>query len=198
MKGQDIVRNGYSKIALKYNQFRKRFHTEEELEYFASLLPNGVIVLDAGCGTGVPIAQSLVDKGFLVIGIDGAAGMLELARHQVAKGQFLQCDMVHLSFPDNTFDGIISIFAIIHVPKEKHPALYQDFYRVLKPNGILFLNTGSTEWEGIEEYLGTSMFWSHYDAQTSLAFIKGAGFKILSHEIITKDDETHYWIFAQK
>ncbi len=198
MKNEEIVRTGYSKIAAKYNKFRIRFHHEKELEYFASLLPDRARVLDAGCGTGVSVARFLIDKGFEVTGIDVAPGMLELAREQVPEGNFLEGDMTQLTFLDGVFDGIVSIFAIIHVPKEKHPTIYQNFYRVLKPNGILFFSTGSTDWEGTEEYLGTTMFWSHYNAKTSLTFTKDAGFKILSDEIITRDDETHYWVFAQK
>lgn len=198
MKSEEIVRIGYTKIATKYNQFRNRFHTQKELEHFASLLPAGAKVLDAGCGSGVPVARFLIDKGFQVTGIDIAPGMLELARQQVPEGQFFEGDMTQLTFPDQSFDGIVSIFAIIHVPKEKHSSIYQNFYRVLKPHGILFFSTGSTEWEGTEEYLGTTMFWSHYDAPTSLALTKDVGFTILSDKIVTRNDETHYWVFAQK
>lgn len=192
------MRSGYTKIATQYNQFRKRFHTKKELEGFARLLPDGARVLDAGCGTGVPVTRFLVNRGFDVTGIDVASGMLELAKEQVPDAKFLEGDMTHLIFPDESFDGIISVFAIIHVPKENHPRIYQNFYRVLKPKGVLFLSTGATEWEGTDEYLGTTMFWSHYDAETSLTFIKAAGFTILSDEIITRDDETHYRIFARK
>jgi ubiquinone/menaquinone biosynthesis C-methylase UbiE len=198
MKNEEIVRTGYIKIATKYNQFRKRFHNEKELEHFASLLSDGARVLDAGCGTGLPVAQFLVEKGFQVTGIDIASGMLDLAQQQVPEAHFLEGDMTQLTFPDESFDGIVSIFAIIHVPKEKHRTIYQNFYRVLKPGGIIFFSTGSTEWEGTGEYLGTTMFWSHYNAETSIAFTKDAGFKILSDEIITRDGETHYWVFAQK
>ncbi|MFX1576958.1 MAG: class I SAM-dependent methyltransferase [Promethearchaeota archaeon] len=198
MKGKDIVRTGYNKIAKRYNQFRNKFHTKEELERFASILPKNAYVLDAGCGAGIPVAQYLVSKGFQVIGIDIAPGMLELARQQVPEGTFIEGDMTQLTFPDNSFDGIVSTFAIIHVPRDLHSAVYQNFYRVLKPGGILFFSTGPTEWEGTDEYLGTTMYWSHYDAETSLTYTKDAGFTILWEEIITRDGETHYWVLAQK
>lgn len=198
MKGKDIVRIGYSKIAKRYNQFRYKFHTKEELERFASLLPKNARVLDAGCGAGVPVTQFLVSKDFLVTGIDIAPGMLELARLQVPEGTFIEGDMTQLIFPNDTFDGIVSTFAIIHVPREQHPAIYRNFYRVLKLGGILLFSTGPTEWEGTDEYLGTTMYWSHYDAKTSLTYTKDAGFTILWDEIITRDDETHYWVLARK
>ena len=90
------------------------------------------------------------------------------------------------------------MFAIIHVPRKNHPRIYQNFYRVIKPGGILLFSTGPDEWEGTDDYLGTTMFWSHFDAGTSLAYTKAAGFTILYDEIITRDNETHYWVFTQK
>jgi ubiquinone/menaquinone biosynthesis C-methylase UbiE len=198
MKGKDTVRTGYNKIAERYNQIRNKFHTKKELERFASLLPKNGQVLDAGCGAGIPVAQFLVTKGFQVTGVDIATGMIKLARKQVPEGTFIEGDMTQLTFPDNSFDGIISTFAIIHVPRDQHLAIYQNFYRVLKPGGILFFSTGPTEWEGTDEYLGTTMYWSHYDAETSLAYTKDAGFVILWEEIIARDGETHYWVLAKK
>jgi ubiquinone/menaquinone biosynthesis C-methylase UbiE len=198
MAKEDIVRKGYSEIATRYNVHRNRFHNEQELERFASLLPHNAKVLDAGCGTGVPVTQFLVKKGCHVTGIDFAPGMIALARQQVPEAEFIEGDMTQLDFSDETFDGIVSTFAIIHVPREKHPQIYQNFYRVLKPRGILFFSTGSDAWEGTDDYLGTTMFWSHYDAETSLAYTNAAGFTIISDEIITRDGETHYWVFAQK
>jgi ubiquinone/menaquinone biosynthesis C-methylase UbiE len=198
MRKEDIVRTGYSRIAARYNQHRNRFHNEQELERFVSLLTREAHVLDAGCGTGVPVTRFLVERGIRVTGIDIAPGMIALAREQVPEADFMKGDMTQLAFPDESFNGIVSTFAIIHVPREKHSGIYQNFYRVLKPGGILFFSTGADAWEGTDEYLGTTMFWSHYDAKTSLAYTKAAGFTILSDDIITRDDETHYWVFAQK
>lgn len=198
MTNEEIVRNGYSKIATRYNEHRNRFSTDNELKKFTSLLPQDARVLDAGCGTGIPVTQFLVERGYHVTGIDVAPGMIALARHQVPKAEFMEGDMTQLIFPDESFDGIVSTFAIIHVPREKHSRIYQNFYRVLKPGGILLFSTGPDEWEGTDDYLGTTMFWSHYDAKTSLANTKAAGFTILFDEIITRDNETHYWVFARK
>ena len=183
MKKDEIVRKGYNKIASKYNASRHRFKNDRELEYFTSLLPEGGKILDAGCGAGVPIAQFLVEHGFLVTGVDFSTSMLELARQQVPEAKFVEGDITQLTFPDCVFDGIVSTYTIIHVPKEKHATIYQNFYRVLKQGGILFLCTGPDEWEGTEEYMGTTMFWSHPRKEKSLSLIKQAGFEIIRDEI---------------
>ena len=198
MTNEEIVRTGYSKIAARYNEHRKRFDTHKELKRFVSLLPRDARVLDAGCGTGLPVARFLVDHGCQVTGIDIASGMIALARQQVPEAEFMEGDMTQLGFPDETFDGIVSTYAIIHVPRKKHPQVFQNFFRVLKPKGILFLSTGSAEWEGTEDYLGTTMFWSHYAPEISLAYTQAAGFTILSDEIVPCGGETPYFVFARK
>lgn len=198
MKKDDVVRTGYNKIAAKYNATRGQFRNETELEYFISLLPKEARILDAGCGTGVPVAKFLVDRGYSVTGIDFSTSMLNLARQQVPEAEFLKGDMTKLTFPANSFDGIVSTYAIIHVPKEKHATLYKNFYRVLKPGGILFFSTGPDEWEATENYMGTTMFWSHPPKETSLALVKKAGFEIIRDEVLKRGGETHYWIFARK
>lgn len=198
MKNDDIVRKGYNKIASKYNASRHRFKNDKELEYFTSLLPKGARILDAGCGAGVPIAKFLVKHGFSVTGIDFSTGMLKLARQQVPEAEFLEGDMTQLTFPDSSFEGIVSTYAIIHVPKEKHAIVYQNFYRVLKPGGILFLCTGPDEWEGTDDYMGTTMFWSHPSKGTSISLVKQAGFDIIRDEMLERGGETQFWIFARK
>ncbi len=198
MKQDDIVRKGYNKIAAKYNASRDQFKNEMELEFFISLLPKGARILDAGCGAGVPVGKFLVDRGYSVTGIDISTSMINLARQHVPGAEFLEGDMTQLTFPANSFDGVVSTYAIIHVPKEKHATIYQNFYRVLKPGGILFFSTGPDAWEAIEDYMGTPMFWSHPRKETSLALVKQAGFEIIRDEVLERGGETHYWIFARK
>ena len=198
LKREKIVRNGYNEIASIYNKIRNRFKHEKELLYFTSLLPKKAKVLDAGCGAGVPVAKFLIDQGFSVTGIDFAVNMLEIARRQVPEAEFLEGDMTQLTFPDASFDGVVSLYAVIHVPKEKHELIFQNFYRVLRPGGILFFCTGHDEWEGTDNYHGATMFWRHYSAEKSLELVKKTGFSVISDEILERGGETHYWVFAKK
>jgi len=193
-----IVRDGYDKIASLYHADRLSFDISDMLRTFMETVQSEGHILDAGCGAGVPVAKTLADNGFQVTGIDISEGMLRLARKHVPKARFLQQDMTKLSFNDCLFDGIISTFAIIHVPKVLHGDVFHHFYRILKPGGTLFVSVGVNEWEDTHEFYGAQMFWSHFEKDTSCELVSKVGFGILWQSVVETRDEQHYWILAKK
>ncbi|MFX1577806.1 MAG: hypothetical protein ACFFCF_11635 [Promethearchaeota archaeon] len=52
--------------------------------------------------------------------------------------------------------------------------------------------------EGTNYFLGVTMYWSSPAPETTLALVKAAGFKIIRDEILVREGETQYWIFARK
>jgi hypothetical protein len=42
------------------------------IDRFCALIPAGGAVLDIGCGSGLPVAGELIERGFDVAGVDGA------------------------------------------------------------------------------------------------------------------------------
>src|SRR5690242_5482958 len=50
-------------------------------------LGSGARVLDVGCGSGL-LARTLRTASFAVLGVDGSAAMIELARHYEPSAQF--------------------------------------------------------------------------------------------------------------
>lgn len=194
---EEIVRKGYDKLAEKYQVIRHAFDNEEELGEFTSLLPRKAKVLDVGCGTGVPVAESLVEKGFDVTGIDFSDNMLKLARKNVPKAKFVLKDMTKLNFEADSFDGLTALYSIIHLPRKKHFSLFQSFHRILKQEGIMLICLGPDEWEATDKYCDTEMFWSHYNPEKSLQLIEKAHFEIIFDKILTRGGERHYWILAR-
>ena len=83
---------------------------------------------------------------------------------------FLFQDMVDLTFPNGSFDDICSYYAIIHVLREKRPALLKSFHTMLKTDGsaLLCMEAGDLPVNVNEDWLGAPMYWSHYDAETNL------------------------------
>ena len=193
-----LVEQGYNKIAEDYYTHRNLNKFNTELEKFVVLLSDDAHVLDVGCGAGIPTAKFLVNKGIKVTGIDLSDTMLHLARKNVPTGEFIKMDMNEIEFSENSFDGIISVFALFHVPKEKHFEIFKKFFEIIKPGAILLINTGVSESEGTSRFFGVPMFWSNFSPKITLDLVKKAGFSIISEEILQKGGEYQYWIYGKK
>ena len=203
MDYKKTVREGYNAIANRYLAERTRDSADVRLlDDLMERLPAGANVLDAGCGAGFPISLILSER-FHVTGVDFSQAQIELARKNVPNAKFLCEDMTKLDFPDHSFDGITSYYAIIHIPREEHQPLLANFHRMLKPGGFALLCLGAEHLiDDIDEnYLGTRMYWSHYDSETYLNMMKELGFSIIWSKIVA--DETcegagHLFVLARK
>ena len=203
MDFKETVKAGYNQIADRY--LAQRTADSEDvrlLDDFIELLSPHAKVLDAGCGAGFPISSSLADL-FDVTGVDFSEAQIELAKKNIPNANFICEDMTKLDFPENTFDGICSYYAIIHIPREEHQALLANFHRMLNTGGIALLCLGAENLvDDIEEnYLGTRMYWSHYDTETYIKMLKGCGFAIIWSKYVkdsTCEGAGHLFVLAQK
>lgn len=203
MDRTNIVKTGYNKIAHDYLSIRPEDSEDVLLlNELVDRLPQNANVLDAGCGAGVPVTRFL-SRFFEVTGVDFAENQIELARNLVPHATFVCQDMRELDFPDRSFDAICSYYAIIHIPRETHNLLLQNFYRMLKPKGLLLACMGSEDLEDDinEDYFSTTMYWSHYDVDTNTAMIEACGFTIIWSKIVTDStypESTHLFVLAQR
>ena len=110
-------------------------------EILKYLPPKPCKILDVGTGSGF-FAQLLAKYDHEVDGIDLTQSMIEQANLSLkqysnynSKINFQVMDAENLAYADNTFDVVISRNLTWTLP---HPQkAYQEWYRVLKPNGIL-------------------------------------------------------------
>ncbi|MFW9767302.1 MAG: class I SAM-dependent methyltransferase [Candidatus Thorarchaeota archaeon] len=193
----EIVRKGYNVIAGKYNQERN-LEITKEIDEFIEHLPEGAVVLDIGCGGGIPVLKTMIEKGFSAKGIDFSKGMLELAKQNVPEAELILGDVMKHEIESESFDGIISTYSIIHIHKSYHPALYLKIFNWLKPGGVMLVSTARTAWEEVSDYYGVQMAWSHPEARESLQMIINTGFEVIFERLVTAEDETSYWILAKK
>jgi ubiquinone/menaquinone biosynthesis C-methylase UbiE len=203
MDFKKTVKEGYNAIADRYLAERRRDSEDVHLlKDFIERLPEKSKVLDAGCGAGIPISQVLSEH-FEVTGVDFSEAQVERAKKNVPNVKFLCEDMTKLNFPENTFDGITSYYAIIHIPREEHGSLLTNDHRMLKPGGLALLCLGAENLiDDIDEnYLGTRMYRSHYNTETYLKMLRDCGFSIIWSKRVA--DETfegagHLFVLAQK
>ena len=93
-------------------------------------------ILDFGCGYGqlLEALSKIVSKPSKLIGIDADKNVVDQAKTRVPNIDFRQNKFIDsLSFPDASFDIVISVDALECIP-EKEP-LINEIHRVLKPNG---------------------------------------------------------------
>lgn len=192
------VEESYDKMGETYHNFRNNEKFNTELVKFTELLPSSAQVLDAGCGVGTPVSQFLVRKGFQVTGVDISKKMIDLAKENVPEATFYHRNILTLDFPNDSFEGIICIYTLWHIPRTNHSSILENFHRMLKDNGILVLNTGIYESEGMSEFFGEPMLWSTNNPKKTLAFVKEMGFDIIFEGILKLGVERQYWIFAKK
>ncbi len=194
-----MVKRGYETCARNYAETRDQFQNERHLEDLARRLTSGSHVLDLGCGSGKPIDAFLLEKGFDVTGVDISEEQIRLAKQALPGGTFIQGDMCGVELPAESFDAVVSFYAIFHIPREEHADLLHKAWSLLRPGGFLLVTMGSGEWEGTEEdFHGAKMFWSHYGREKNLQIIREAGFTVLSEEIDTSGGEEHLMVLAQK
>lgn len=193
-----MIEESYDKMGEAYHRTRDNKKFNSELEKFTELLPRAGRVLDAGCGVGIPVSKFLVKKGFSVTGVDISKKLIDLAKENVPEANFHQKNIFELDFPDDSFDGIICVYTLWHIPRNNHQSIINNFHRMLKTNGILVLNTGIFESDGMSKFFGEPMLWSNNSPQKTLAITKENGFEILSEGILSLGGENQYWIFAKK
>lgn len=97
-------------------------------------------ILDIGCGPGF-FSIILSAAGHRVTGIDGAEGMLEKARSNVARFgnpvSILKMDANSLDFPDESFDLLISR-NVTHTILD-HTRAYSGWKKALRDDGLLLI-----------------------------------------------------------
>lgn len=203
MDYKDIVKTGYNQIADRYLSERTKDSADVRLlADFMELLSSGAKVLDAGCGAGIPITRALAER-FDVIGVDFSEAQIELAKQNVPNAKFICEDITQLHFPEHFFDGICSYYAIIHIPREEHKALLAKFHFMLNTSGVAMLCLGAQHLidDIDEDFLGTRMYWSHFDSETYLNMLKEIGFSVIWSKHVkdaTCEGAGHLFVLVQK
>jgi 2-polyprenyl-3-methyl-5-hydroxy-6-metoxy-1,4-benzoquinol methylase len=191
----EVVRRGYDALSYRY-----RGDDETPAEYVPWLadlqrrLPGGASVLDLGCGCGIPVSKVLADYGHQVTGVDLSEGQINRARRLVPRAAFLRADATQVEFPDRTFDAVICLYALIHMPIDAQPRLLRRIAAWLRPGGSLLATTGAQLWTGTQNtWLGGAapMWWSHADAATYRGWISAAGLRIDTELFVPEGTSGH-------
>jgi len=177
---REEVRRAWESLSEPYASTRPTDGNDVELlaELLDTLEPTPR-VLDLGCGDGRRTLANL--PGAERVGLDVARGGLDLATAAVPEAALVQGDMVRLPLAADSVDGVTAYHAVFHVPREQHPAVYEEVARVLRPGGLFLTTVGRGRSETIRRgWLGTdeSMLFSTPGRERTREQLDAAGFEV--------------------
>jgi ubiquinone/menaquinone biosynthesis C-methylase UbiE len=161
---------------MKQKEFDRVF-----LDEFSSHFTSESVLCDVGCGPG-HITRYVFDKGLNIFGIDISEKCVEIARRENPKMRFMTMDMAQLDLADESIDGVISFYSIIHTPKQFQSLLFQEFNRVLKMGGRISMVVKKGNTEGyINELEGykTSLYFTNFNEDEIRNYLETKGFKVI-------------------
>ena len=131
-------------------------------------------VLDVGCGDG---ARTLANLPAGSVGLDISRRGLELARDTVPAARLVHGELSTLPFAADRFDAVTAYHSVFHVARERHPTVYREFDRVLRPGGRLLMTLPGGRFETVRRgWMGGQMFFSAPGRTQTLDQLRSAGF----------------------
>ena len=115
---------------------RRKVELLEEIVQQGSRSLEGLSLLDVGCGTGTT-DRLLARRVRSLHGVDVSAEMLVKARQNVPEAQFSWYDGATLPFDDGSFDVVVAICVLHHVPLSQRDRVVSEMVRVCRSEGFV-------------------------------------------------------------
>jgi SAM-dependent methyltransferase len=159
-------------------------------------------VLELGCGGENPSTRELASR-YDYVGVDISSGQLERARRAFPGARFMLGDASAVELEAASFDGIVSLFMLGHVPRAEQGPLLTRIAGWLRPGGWLLATLGTADAADMveDDWLGAPMFFSGYDGETNERLVREAGFAVVMARAETDEEfgqpATFLWIVAR-
>lgn len=185
---KDLVKSAYDQIAQKYLDWSLE-NIGPRLKYtdlLISHLPAHASVLELGCGAGKPILERLSQHADKLYGNDISDAQLALAKQNCPHATMLPGDMIALDFEPGTLDGVVSFFAIFHLPRDEQSVMLSKLFAWLKPGGVVTLSTSAEDMPALRQrFLGAQVFWSSWGVEGYRKTMLDIGFEVLKEETLS-------------
>lgn len=170
----------------------------DNVRHAISLLAPKSRVLDVGCGTGVPVASTLLQAGMHVTGIDISQRMIDIAHRQAPGGTYVKADMATYEPLGEAYDAVFVIFSPMQLSLREFRNSMLKFATCLRPGGIWLMvtvpadnyvpdpaaydETGSYAEDIHAPFMGYSIKVLLFSAKGLLDFHASLGLEILRHK----------------
>jgi len=188
--------NGYEEIAPAFIAGRGSDRNETGVSVvsdWSRALPPAATVLDLGCGTGVPISQALIERGFHVYGVDASPKMIAAFRSRFPTVP-LQCAAVEDSdFFGRIFDGVAAwgLFFLLASPVQHQ--LMRKVAAALRSGGRFLFTAPRQNCSWADLLTGRTSISLGYNAYRDT--LAAAGMPLIGTCL---DDADNHYYFAEK
>ena len=188
--------NGYEKVAQAFITGRGSDSREtggsDVAEWSQTLAPEAT-VLDLGCGTGVPISQVLIERGFHVYGLDASPTMVAAFRARFPDVR-VECAAVEESdFFGRTFDGVVAWGLFFLLDEEVQRRLFAKVAAVLRRGGRFLFTAPYESGSWADIMTGRTSISLGYDAYRNALHAEGMPLLGTHH-----DNAGNHYYFAQR
>ena len=210
---QDIVRDGYDVMGERYAAWQSDIADDPRdrwTQRLLSRLPERPDILEIGCGAAIEPTPTFARIGRLT-GIDISRGQIDRAREALPAAELIHGDITTATFPASSFDAVVALYTLTHVPAADMPALLGRVRTWLRPDGLLLatFGCGAAHESVVEDWLGVPMFFSGFDDETNERLVREAGIGVIESrlEVIHEPesepgkgdaDVAFHWVLARK
>ncbi len=185
--------NGYEEIAADFLAGRGRAFGgigASTVAEWSRTLPPAAAVLDLGCGTGVPISQVLIERGFLVHGVDGAPTLVAAFRDRFPDVP-VECAAVEDSdFFGKKFDAVVSYGLLFLLNEQTQLQLIEKIAGALRSGGQLLFTAPRQICSWTDAMTGRTSFGLGLDAYREA--LQRHGVALMGTQV--DEGENHYYV----
>ncbi len=135
----------YDLIAEWYASERDDQTGVPEATALASSIPRGSLVLDVGCGNGIPITRALLNGGHRVIGLDSSSAMLAHFKQNCPEAFAVRGIVESCPFADGVFDAAVAWGVIFHLNPGDAIRAIASVSRTLKSGAPFLFTSGDVD-----------------------------------------------------
>jgi predicted TPR repeat methyltransferase len=213
VRPQDIVAAGYDAISERYAAWQSAIDDDPRAAYverLLALLSTEPDILEIGSGAGVEPTPTFARIGRLT-GVDISRVQIERARAAVPDATLIHGDVTAVAFPARSFDAVVALYVLTHIPLSDLNGLLGRIVSWLKPSGLFLatFGTGRTHEDFVDDFLGAPMFFSGHDEATNERLVQDTGLTVIesrTEHIHEPESEpgtgrataSFHWVIARK
>lgn len=197
-------REAYNRISRQWDAARRSLVGRERdyLEVLLQDLPEGSPILDVGCGTGRPMGEHVIARGYRVIGIDQSDELIEIASARFPNERWILAPIETHAFRES-YRAAILWDSLFHIDRACHGPILRRVIAGLPDRGRLMLTVGGSEHPAFTDFMfGQEFFYDSNTPEETGRILRDLGCGILVGEFMNVPtggrDKGRYAFVAQK